>query len=180
MLDASLKHSTPLARTLYGLLLIVMFVLIIGAVFLIGCGVMMLFPNGFREDLLTKAGSLPKDQFVSALALACFAGAAMAAAYIYVIHILRQVVRTLLAGDPFVPENISRLRVMWIVLAVSELFRMVMHSVSAIDIKMSGLTEDTDMINIRLGTWFLVFVIAALAEVFRHGAELRRDQELTV
>jgi len=35
-------------------------------------------------------------------------------------------------------------------------------------------------IDIRIGSWFLVFVIAALSEVFRHGALLRRDQEFTV
>jgi len=35
-------------------------------------------------------------------------------------------------------------------------------------------------LELRPGTWFVVFVIAALAEVFRHGAELRRDAELTI
>jgi len=41
-------------------------------------------------------------------------------------------------------------------------------------------TEAAATIDIRLGTWFLVFVLAALAEVFRHGAVLRRDQEFTI
>ena len=55
------------------------------------------------------------------------------------------------------------------------------RSVLSIEINALNVSETvTSSIDIRLGTWFLVFVIAALAEVFRHGAVLRRDQELTV
>ena len=34
--------------------------------------------------------------------------------------------------------------------------------------------------DIRIGTWFLVLVIAALSEAFRQGAEMRAEQELTI
>ena len=36
------------------------------------------------------------------------------------------------------------------------------------------------LIEVQASTIFLVFVIAALSEVFRHGAELRRDAKLTI
>jgi len=58
---------------------------------------------------------------------------------------------------------------------------MISRNFLAVEIDALSVTEASGAtIDIRLGTWFLVFVIAALAEVFRHGAVLRRDQELTV
>jgi hypothetical protein len=35
-------------------------------------------------------------------------------------------------------------------------------------------------IDIRIGTWFFIFIIAAISEAFRHGAALRAEQELTI
>jgi hypothetical protein len=114
-------------------------------------------------------------------------GAIITAAWVYVLYLLRLIVGTLIKGDPFVPSNISRLRKIWIALAVTELMRMFMYALMApalISIGASGsavnTAADSGEISIRIGSWFLVFVIAALAEVFRHGALLRRDQELTV
>ena len=104
-------------------------------------------------------------------ALTCFGSAFIGAMWFFVLTILRKIVKTLLDGDPFVTENISRLRLMWIVIALSEILRIVVMNLS-----ISG--EVT--LDLRPGTWFVVFVIAALAEVFRHGAELRRDAELTI
>jgi len=114
------------------------------------------------------------------LASAFAASAIIATAYFWVVKILHKVVKTLLAGDPFIPDNISRLRLMWILLAATELFRMVMHTATSVQDLVESVGEASSMIDIRFGTWFLVFIIAALAEVFRHGAELRRDAELTV
>lgn len=165
-------HATSIARGLHMLLLIVMTVLAITCAALFIIGVFMLFPNGIRDGIFSELqvkGLEPKGSLV---ALTCFAFAIMSGAYMAVILILRKIVNTLMQGDPFVPENISRLRIMWIILAVSEVFRMAIHLI--------GTNGEDGMINIRLGTWFMVFVIAALSEVFRHGAELRRDQELTV
>ena len=91
------------------------------------------------------------------------------------VRILSKIVKTLLAGDPFVPENISRLRSIWIIIALAEVLRTIIRVAAGL---MGDNTEFT--LDISAGTWFLVFVIAALSEVFRHGAELRRDAELTV
>jgi len=35
-------------------------------------------------------------------------------------------------------------------------------------------------LDIRFTSWFLVFVIATVAEVFRYGAALRQEQKLTI
>jgi len=188
MSDYASKIGTPVARGLHFILILVMIVLAVIGLFMIVFAVIMIFPNAGREGLLARieagGAAMPSPQ---AFARAFFFGAIMTASYMYVIGILRAIVKTLLAGDPFVPENISRLRVMWIVLAMLEIFRMLIHNVVSVP-AMSAATQldetvnitQGDFIDIRIGTWFLVFVIAALAEVFRHGAELRRDQQLTV
>ncbi len=169
------SSGTTIARSLHGLLLLAMVVLAVICVLLFFVGILMLFPNGIRESIFAELQdkNLPnlKDQG-RFIAMTCFAFAIISGAYTSVLVILRKIVNTLMQGDPFVPENISRLRIMWIILAATEVFRMA--------IELMGADGDASLINIRLGTWFMVFVIAALSEVFRHGAELRRDRELTV
>lgn len=144
-------------------------------------GIAMFFSNGLQEMVyaeLGKAENTPSPEKLGVLLLAvCF----MSAGYIYVVNMLRKTVKTLIKGDPFVPENISRLRSVWITLAAIEVFRMILGSALTVEIDALHVSDsDGATLDIRLGTWFLVFVIAALAEVFRHGAVLRRDQEYTI
>lgn len=180
MLD-SLQPGSPFARGLNILLWIAMIILVAVFFFMMITGLSMFFPNGFQDMVFSElqdADNLPSPQKFGFIFLAA---GAMTAGYIFVVNVLRKIVGTLIAGDPFVPDNISRLRRVWIALAVFELFRMISRSALAVEIDALSVTESTGAtIDIRLGTWFLVFVIAALAEVFRHGAMLRRDQELTV
>ena len=104
-------------------------------------------------------------------AIVCLGSTIVAGIWLCVLLILKKIVRTLLGGDPFVVENISRVRLMWILIAASEVVRIIFMNISM---------PDEIILDIRPGTWFAVFVVAALAEVFRHGAELRRDAELTI
>jgi len=39
---------------------------------------------------------------------------------------------------------------------------------------------DGSRLDVRIGTWFFIFIIAAISEAFRHGAALRADQEFTI
>lgn len=175
------QPGSPFARGLNILLWIAIIILSIIFLGMVITGLSMFFPNGFQDMVFSElhdAQNVPPPQKFGIIFLAA---SLMAAGYIYVVNVLRKIVNTLIAGDPFVPENISRLRSVWIVLAAFELFRMISRSLLAVEINALSVTETTGAtIDIRLGTWFLVFVIAALAEVFRHGAVLRRDQELTV
>ena len=138
-------------------------------------GVMMVpgLGEGFMADYVAEGGI--DIGSTTGLALAYFGTAIIAAAYFIVVRILIKIVKTLLSGDPFVPANISRLRSIWIIIALAEGLRMALRIIASLSGEGSDVT-----VNISPGTWFLVFVIAALAEVFRHGAELRRDAELTV
>ncbi len=88
---------------------------------------------------------------------------------------LRQIFATLMAGDPFHPENISRLRIIGLALGSLELVRYAVRLAS--DVLNLGIKKDS---GISLTAWFSVLVVFVLAEVFREGARLRQEAELTI
>lgn len=91
---------------------------------------------------------------------------------------LRKIFLTLIAGDPFHPENVRRLQVIAVTLGALEigryglapLLRAAAHGGS--HFHMTG--------SVSLTAWFAVLVIVVLAEVFREGARLRSEAELTI
>jgi len=92
-----------------------------------------------------------------------------------IVDALRRIFVTLTAGDPFHPNNVRRLRLVGLMLAALEVSRYVMW----------GLTPLVPAIkraepNFNLTSWFSVLVVFVLAEVFREGARLRREAELTI
>jgi hypothetical protein len=89
---------------------------------------------------------------------------------------LRQIFSTLMAGDPFHPDNVLRLRVIGLALAGLELLRYGVWGASAW--LLPGRTKVEP--NLSLTAWFSVLVVFVLAEVFREGARLRREAELTI
>lgn len=147
-------------------------------------GLSMFTGGGLQSMVYSELENADKMISPQKFGFAFLGGALITAAWIYVLYLLRQIVGTLLSGDPFVPPNISRLRKVWITLASAEVLRMFMYGLMAPALMSLGggasSSDITGQIDIRIGSWFLVFVIAALAEVFRHGAVLRRDQALTV
>ena len=88
---------------------------------------------------------------------------------------LRQIFATLMAGDPFHPDNISRLRIIGLALGSLELVRYAVRLAS--DVLDLGIKKDD---GISLTAWFSVLVVFVLAEVFREGARLRQEAELTI
>ena len=89
---------------------------------------------------------------------------------------LRAIFATLMAGDPFHPDNVLRLRVVGAALAGLELVRYAVWMSSAWLIPGQNKVEP----NFSLTAWFSVLVVFVLAEVFREGARLRREAELTI
>ncbi|HEY7899554.1 MAG TPA: DUF2975 domain-containing protein [Caulobacteraceae bacterium] len=93
-----------------------------------------------------------------------------------VVERLRAVFATLISGDPFHPENAARLRVIALTLAALEVGRYVAAAMAHVllhgAMRISG--------GVSLTTWFAVLVIVVLAEVFREGARLRGEAELTI
>lgn len=163
--------GTPIAKGLNVLLIIAMGLMVMAIILFVAFGIILSSDNFIKSEFLLELAESGTRGTPKNAAIACFGGAFIASVWLFVLAILRKVVRTLLHGDPFIPENISRLRTIWIIIATSEIIRIII-------VKLSSAGEmETD---IRIGTIFLVFVIAALSEVFRHGTELRRDAELTI
>ena len=92
------------------------------------------------------------------------------------LRLLRFVVSAVSQGDPFLPENVSRLRSIWIIIAGLEIFRMIVM------FAIGGFSEGIDgsRLDIRIPAWGFILIIAAISEAFRHGAALRAEQELTI
>ena len=93
-----------------------------------------------------------------------------------IVQRLRRVFGAMTAGDPFHPDNVRRLRVIALMLALIEINDYVF---GALDRFVLGSHVKTAF-SLNLTAWFAVLVIVVLAEVFREGARLRRDAELTI
>lgn len=92
---------------------------------------------------------------------------------------LRRVFQTLTRGDPFHPQNGRRLRQIGFALAFIELVDQL-----APDLVFALLPEGVGPRQFGLSfdftAWFSVAVVLVLGEVFREGARLRREAELTI
>ncbi|HEX7758006.1 MAG TPA: DUF2975 domain-containing protein [Caulobacteraceae bacterium] len=95
---------------------------------------------------------------------------------IVIVGRLRRIFRTLIVGDPFHPDNVRRLRIIAATLGVLEIGRNVASALSHMFLPPGSHIGG----GVSLTTWFAVLVILVLAEVFREGARLRREAELTI
>jgi hypothetical protein len=91
---------------------------------------------------------------------------------------LRQVFATLIAGDPFQPENVIRLRFIGAVLAGLLILGYAAPALMAV-LFPDALDDDFNL-SFNPTSWFAVLVVFVLAEVFREGARLRGEAELTI
>ena len=112
------------------------------------------------------------------------AGACYIAGLVFIVGRLRRVFVTLAKGDPFQPENVKRLRLIGFTLAGIELLSYALRAIVAWWERVGPI--DPDDLDVTVGQgfnltiWFAVMVVFVLAEVFREGARLRREAELTI
>ncbi|MBU1378275.1 MAG: DUF2975 domain-containing protein [Alphaproteobacteria bacterium] len=118
-------------------------------------------------ELASKGSSITSGLLAAALYLG---------GILVIVGSLRRIFTTLTAGDPFHPDNVARLRLIGLMLAGLELGRYAFWAVSAWLLPGVGRIEPT----MSLTAWFSVLVVFVLAEVFREGARLRREAELTI
>lgn len=118
-------------------------------------------------ELATKGSSITSGLLAAALYLA---------GILVIVGSLRRIFTTLTAGDPFHPDNVARLRLIGLMLAGLELGRYAFWAVSAWLLPGVSRVEP----SMSLTAWFSVLVVFVLAEVFREGARLRREAELTI
>jgi len=99
-----------------------------------------------------------------------------------VINRLRRIFATLIAGDPFVPENAAHMRTIWMVLVGFEVLNMAFSSSTLMAQKwfgdaFAGLKGE---FHINWSLWLAVIVLIVLTEIFHEGAKLRQEQKLTI
>jgi len=150
-----------------------------------GLGILAVLLLSFNPDLLGDAVDIGGVHLEGAWLGPLLAGTLLVwvlymAGAIVIVGRLRRIFQTLIAGDPFHPDNVRRLRVIGAALAVLELGRYLtaatLHLVSrALHLERLHVGGE-----INLTTWFAVLVIVVLAEVFREGARLRGEAELTI
>jgi hypothetical protein len=117
--------------------------------------------------------------YMTAFAFVLAIGALVAA--LLVVSRLRRIFATLSAGDPFVPENAEHLRVIAIVIAAFEVARLAAGAVAVWLLRGADVgTPPQLQMEINVLVWFAVLSLVVLSEVFREGARLRADQQLTI
>ena len=104
------------------------------------------------------------------------AAALYMAGVLVIVGCLRRIFATLTAGDPFHPDNVRRLRLIGVMLAALELGRYAVWGAGAWLVPAAAQQAP----SLSLTAWFSVLVVFVLAEVFREGARLRREAELTI
>lgn len=98
-------------------------------------------------------------------------------AFILILHRLRLVFRTLAAGEPFDLENVHRLQHIGFALAAVVVMQIGFGPLLAMIYPQSDVALDIGDLIVPV---FSVLTIFVLSEVFREGARLRHEQELTI
>jgi hypothetical protein len=95
---------------------------------------------------------------------------------IVIVQRLRRIFGAMTAGDPFHPDNVRRLRVIGLFLALLEIDNYLFRGIVRLTLREAPFAN----LSLNLTPWFAVLVVFVLAEVFREGARLRRDAALTI
>jgi hypothetical protein len=106
------------------------------------------------------------------LALALYCGVVQ-----YIVQRLRLIFATMTAGDPFRPDNVKRLRAIGVGLAGLELINYATPMITNLAFRSQIRAVHW---SVNLTAWFAILVVFVLAEVFREGARLRSEAELTI
>lgn len=95
---------------------------------------------------------------------------------------LRKLFDSFTTGEPFRRENATHLRVIWITMMAIELSRYVLMAVTGVLLANFGApdVEANYTFSVDFSTWGSILILIVLAEVFREGARLKEEQELTI
>lgn len=134
----------------------------------------------FNPDLMGNVTITSDEDLIKRgpyLAGGLLAGALYTGGVLVIVGELRRIFSTLTAGDPFHPDNVTRLRIIGGMLAALEIGRHVVAELARMLIHEDVRSVDS---GLNLTAWFAVLVVFVLAEVFREGARLRTEAELTI
>jgi hypothetical protein len=101
----------------------------------------------------------------------------------YTFHLLRAILRSTLNGDPFSPDNCTRVRRVGYLVLLVTLFRAVVEYLAA-DIILNQLAVTTPPLStpspFNAEVILVSLLILVLAQIWSYGLELERDRALTV
>lgn len=174
----------------------------------IAIGLVVVMAGYFLILVLVQAGALPREWLtpgetgvsvgpitvradnderldnISVIAPAFLAASVAVGGALLIVLRLKRLFKNFTSGEPFSRDNAGHLRVIWITMLVLELSRYAIAGAVATFITVFGQPEATH-INVaapsfNLMTWIAIFILIVLAEVFREGARLKEEQELTI
>ncbi len=95
---------------------------------------------------------------------------------------LRRLFDNFSSGESFAKENATHLRAIWMTMLGVEIARYLLLGVITILITAfyREIGHARVQFDINLSTWASILILIVLAEVFREGARLREEQELTI
>ncbi|MGD9968481.1 MAG: DUF2975 domain-containing protein [Hyphomonadaceae bacterium] len=95
---------------------------------------------------------------------------------------LRKLFDAFSTGQPFRRENAQHLRVIWMTMLAIEISRYLLMALTGVLVTMYGgpEVEANYTFAVDFSTWGSILILIVLAEVFREGARLKEEQELTI
>lgn len=100
------------------------------------------------------------------------------AGFFFMLRQLRKIFASLVVSDPFLPDNVVRLRLIGIVLSLVTFGGWIAKSMAARHLVVGAL-EPPSLTELLTPT-FAIIIVFVLSEVFREGSRLRQDSELTI
>jgi|CXWL01.1.fsa_nt_gi hypothetical protein len=110
-------------------------------------------------------------------------GAVAVGGALVIVGRLRRLFDSFSSGEPFRRENAEHLRVIWITMLLIELARYLLLGVVGAIFATVGAPDGARAnfdVSIDLSTWMSILILIVLAEVFREGARMKEEQELTI
>jgi hypothetical protein len=109
-------------------------------------------------------------------------GGVAVAGSLMIVWRLRKLFDSFSSGEPFRRENANHLRAIWIIMMVIELSRYALLALTGALLTVFGgpNVNANYSFHIDLSAWGSILILIVLAEVFREGARLKEEQELTI
>ncbi len=154
-----------------------------GVAIAIAAPLMLIFNEEVSLQFAEKVGTVSGGTFIAiTLGLMVLAFGIIAAAFVF-FGKLRAIITSVGEGDPFTPENATRLNFMaWLLLGIQVLMIPAM-AIGLTFARWADSVEDAE-ISIEAGLSIegilMVIVLFILARVFKHGTAMREDLEGTV
>jgi hypothetical protein len=102
-----------------------------------------------------------------------------------IVERLRKLFESFSSGEPFRRENAQHLRAIWITMVVMELSRYAVQAILGLALGVFGAPDSVGRASFslssdNLSSWLSILILIVLAEVFREGARMKEEQELTI